>query len=43
MEHFVVKFFGFEVNLDTLITMWITMALLIVVSFIATVILSIFI
>ena len=35
-EHLNAQFFGMQVNLDTLITMWFTMVLLIVVSFIAT-------
>lgn len=36
MHHWIVNIFGFNFNLDTLITMWITMALLIIVSLIAT-------
>ena len=35
-EHLNAQLFGMQVNLDTLITMWFTMILLIVVSFIAT-------
>ena len=35
-EHLSAQFLGMKVNLDTLIMMWFTMALLIVVSFIAT-------
>ena len=35
-EHLNAQFLGMNVNLDTLITMWFTMALLIIVSFIAT-------
>ena len=36
MHHWIVSIANFEFNMDTLITMWIAMALLIVVSFIAT-------
>lgn len=36
MEHWIVKLYNFELNMDTLITMWIAMALLIIVSFITT-------
>ena len=35
-EHLSTQILGMNVNLDTLITMWFTMALLIIVSFIAT-------
>lgn len=35
-EHLTAQILGMNVNLDTLITMWFTMALLIIVSFIAT-------
>ena len=35
-EHLSAQFLGMKVNLDTLIMMWFTMALLIIVSFIAT-------
>ena len=36
MHHWIVKIFNQSVNMDTLITMWISMALLIVVSLLAT-------
>ena len=36
MHHWIINFANYEFNMDTLITMWITMALLIVVSFVAT-------
>jgi len=42
MHHWIVNLFGFELNMDTLTTMWITMALLIIVSLITTRNLSIF-
>ncbi len=42
MEHWIVKLFGYEVNMDTLITMWTAMVLLIIVSLLATRKLSIF-
>ena len=42
MEHWVVKLFGYDVNMDTLITMWTAMVLLIIVSLLATRKLSIF-
>ena len=42
MEHWIVKLFGYDVNMDTLITMWTAMVLLIIVSLLATRKLSIF-
>lgn len=42
MEHWIVKLFGYEVNMDTLAIMWLSMILLIVVSLLATRKLSIF-
>ena len=36
MHHWIVNVFGFELNMDTLITMWLTMFLLLLVSFLAT-------
>ena len=36
MEHWIVNISGLTFNMDTLITMWVTMALLIIVSLIAT-------
>ncbi len=42
MHHWIANINGFSFNMDTLITMWITMALLIVVSLICTRNLSIF-
>ena len=42
MEHWMVKLFGYDVNMDTLITMWTAMVLLIIVSLLATRKLSIF-
>jgi len=35
-QHWIVNIMGYDLNMDTLITMWITMALLIVLSFLAT-------
>lgn len=42
MEHWVVNFKGLQLNMDTLITMWLAMAFVVIVSFIATRKLSIF-
>jgi len=42
MHHWIVNLYGFELNMDTLITMWLAMAFLIVMSFLATRKLSIF-
>ena len=36
MQHWIVNIFSQSLNMDTLVTMWISMALLIIVSFIAT-------
>ncbi len=35
-EHWIENIFGMQVHMDTLVTMWITMALLIIASFIMT-------
>lgn len=35
-EHFVYNIFGVNVNVDTLVTMWVTMAIIILISFFAT-------
>ena len=36
MHHWIVKVFGFELNMDTLITMWLAMFLLLLISFLTT-------
>ncbi len=41
-QHWIVKIMGYSLNMDTLVTMWITMALLVILSLLATRKLSIF-